>query len=60
MVGEENAEATAEMLASMVTGALTGEDAVNAYKDGDMAYCCEFSQDIENAIELFCTENLSE
>lgn len=47
LVGEENAEATAEMLASMVTGTLTGEDAVNAYKNGDMAYCCEFLQDVE-------------
>lgn len=49
LVGEENAEATAEMLASMVTGTLTGEDAVNAYKDGDMAYCCEFCRTWSNS-----------
>lgn len=41
-VGEENAEAAVELLASMVTGALTGEAAVNAYTDGSMAYCCDF------------------
>lgn len=47
LVGEENAESAAEMLSSMVTGTLTGEDAVSAYKDGGMAYCCEFLQDVE-------------
>lgn len=47
LVGEENAESAAEMLSSMVTGTLTGEAAVSAYKDGGMAYCCEFLQDVE-------------
>ena len=47
LVGEENAESAAEMLSSTVTGTLTGEDAVSAYKDGGMAYCCEFLQDVE-------------
>lgn len=47
LVGEGNAEAAADMLASMVTGALTGEDAVTAYKEGGIAYCCEFLQGVE-------------
>lgn len=47
LVGEENAEGAVEMLASMVTGTVTGEEAVEAYKDGSMAYCCEFLQDVE-------------
>ncbi len=47
LVGEENAEAAVEMLASMVTGTVTGEEAVEAYKDGGMAYCCEFLGDVE-------------
>ena len=47
LAGAENAESAAEMLSSMVTGTLTGEDAVNAYKDGNKAYCCEFLQDVE-------------
>lgn len=47
LVGTENAESAAEMLAAMVTGTLTGEDAVSAYQDGGMAYCCEFLQGVE-------------
>lgn len=47
LVGEENAEAAVEMMASMVTGTITGEEAVEAYKDGNMAYCCDFLQDVE-------------
>lgn len=47
IVGDENAEGAYEMMASMVTGSLTGEDAVEAYKDGGGAYCCEFLQDVE-------------
>lgn len=46
LVGEENAESAVGMLSSMVTGTLTGEDAVSAYKDGGMAYCCEFLQNV--------------
>ena len=46
LVGEENAKSAAEMLSSMVTGTLTGEDAVSAYKDDGMAYCCEFLQNV--------------
>lgn len=47
LVGEENAESAVEMLASMVTGTVTGEEAVKAYQDGSMAYCCDFLQDVE-------------
>ena len=47
LVGEENAEAAVEMMTSMVTGTITGEEAVEAYKDGGMAYCCDFLQDVE-------------
>lgn len=46
LVGEENAEAAVEMMTSMVTGTVTGEEAVEAYKDGGMAYCCDFLQDV--------------
>lgn len=47
LVGEENAEAAVEMMTSMVTGTITGEEAVEAYKDGNMAYCCDFLQNVE-------------
>ncbi|MDO4324174.1 MAG: hypothetical protein Q4C61_16800 [Lachnospiraceae bacterium] len=47
LVGEENAEGAVEKMASMVTGTVTGEEAVEAYKDGNMAYCCDFLQDVE-------------
>lgn len=47
LVGEENAEKAFEMLSSMVSGTLTGEEAVEAYKDGGMAYCCEFLNDVK-------------
>lgn len=47
LAGEENAEAAVEKMTSMVTGTVTGEEAVEAYKDGNMAYCCEFLQDVE-------------
>lgn len=46
LVGEENADGAFEMLSYMVTGTLTGEEAVDAYKDGGMAYCCDFLQGV--------------
>ena len=46
IVGEDNAQAAVEKMSSMVTGTVTGEDAVEAYKDGNMAYDCEFLQDV--------------
>lgn len=47
LVGEENAESAVEMMASMVTGTVTGEEAVEAYQDGGMAYCCDFLQGVD-------------
>jgi hypothetical protein len=47
LVGEGNAEAAVEKMTSMVTGTVTGEEAVEAYKDGNMAYCCDFLQNVE-------------
>ena len=44
LVGEENAQAAYEKLASMVTGEVYGEDAVKAYANGGGAYCCAFTQ----------------
>lgn len=35
------------MLASMVTGTVTGEEAVEAYQDGGMAYECAFLQGVD-------------
>lgn len=47
LVGEENAEGAVEKMTSMVTGTVTGEEAVKAYQDGDMAYCCGFLQGVD-------------
>ena len=47
IVGDDNAQAAVDKMTSMVTGTVTGEDAVEAYKDGDMAYDCEFLQDVD-------------
>lgn len=47
IVGKENAEGAVAKMTSMVTGTLIGEDAIEAYKDGDMAYCCDFMQNVE-------------
>lgn len=44
LVGEENAEAAYEKLASMVTGEIYGEEAVEAYADGGAVYDCAFTQ----------------
>lgn len=47
IVGDDNAEAAFEKMSSMVTGTVTGEEAVEAYKDGNMAYDCSFLQDVK-------------
>ena len=47
VVGETDAEATADTLIAAVTGTLTGEEAVSAYPDGNGAYCCAFLQGVE-------------
>ncbi len=46
LVGKDNAEASYEKLTSMVTGEVYGEDAVKAYKNGNAAYFCGFTQDL--------------
>ncbi len=46
LVGEDNAEGAVEKMSSMVTGTVIGEDAVEKYADGGMAYCCEFMQGV--------------
>lgn len=47
LVGEENAEGAFEKMSSMVTGTVIGEEAVEKYADGNMAYCCDFTQDVD-------------
>ena len=47
IVGEDNAQAAVEKMSSMVTGTVTGEEAVETYKDRNMAYDCEFLQNID-------------
>lgn len=47
LVGEENAEGAVEKMSSMVTGTVIGEEAVEKYADGGMAYCCEFMQGVD-------------
>lgn len=46
LVGEENAEAAYEKLASMVSGTVYGEEAVEAYKDGNGVYDCSFTEGV--------------
>ena len=53
LVGEENAQAAYEKLASMVTGEVYGEDAVKAYADGGGAYYCAFTEGV-NTLEFDC------
>ncbi len=47
LVGEENAQAAYEKLASMVTGTLYGEEAVQAYADGNGVYDCAFTEGLK-------------
>ncbi len=46
LVGEENAQAAYEKLASMVSGEIYGEEAVKAYTDGNGVYDCHFTQQV--------------
>lgn len=46
LVGQENAQAAYDKLASMVTGTVYGEEAVAAYANGGGAYDCSFTQDL--------------
>lgn len=47
LVGEENAKAAYEKLASMVSGEIYGEEAVEAYADGSGVYDCSFTQGVD-------------
>lgn len=47
IVGADYAQMAYEKMSSMVTGKLTGEAAVEAYKNGGMAYDCEFLQNVK-------------
>lgn len=47
LVGEENAKAAYEKLASMVSGEIYGEKAVEAYTDGNGVYDCSFTQGVD-------------
>ena len=51
LVGEENAEAAYEKLASMVSGTVYGGEAVEAYKDGNGVYDCSFTEGV-NTLEF--------
>lgn len=51
LVGEENAEVAYDKLASMVSGTIYGEEAVEAYKDGDGVYDCSFKEGV-NKLEF--------
>lgn len=46
LVGEENAQAAYEKLASMVSGKIYGEEAVEAYADGNGVYDCYFTEGV--------------
>lgn len=45
-VGKENAEAAIKGLLAGCSGELIGEDAVTAYENGGMSFCCSFMQGI--------------
>ena len=51
LVGEENAQATYEKLASMVSGTIYGEEAVQTYTDGNGVYDCAFTEGV-NTLEF--------
>lgn len=46
LVGEDNAQAAYEKLASMVSGEIYGEEAVEAYADGNGVYDCHFTEGV--------------
>lgn len=46
LVGADNAQGAYEKLASMVSGKVYGDDAVDAYKDDGGAYFCGFTQEL--------------
>ena len=58
IVGDDNAEAAFEKMSSMVTGTVTGEAAVDAYKDGNMAYDCEFLQNVDQFFDYILSNQI--
>lgn len=46
LVGEENAQAAYDKLASMVSGEIYGEEAVETYTDGNGVYDCHFTEGV--------------
>ena len=46
LVGEDNAQAAFDKLSSMVTGEVYGEEAVEAYADGNGVYDCAFTEGV--------------
>lgn len=51
LVGEDNAQAAFDKLSSMVSGEVYGEEAVEAYADGNGVYDCHFTEDV-NTLEF--------
>lgn len=51
LVGEENAQAAYEKLASMVSGTIYGQEAVDTYTDGNGVYDCSFTEGV-NTLEF--------
>ena len=51
LVGEDNAQAAFDKLSSMVTGEVYGEEAVEAYADGNGVYDCAFTEGV-NTLEF--------
>ena len=51
LVGEDNAQAAFDKLSSMVSGEIYGEEAVEAYADGNGVYDCHFTEDV-NTLEF--------
>ena len=51
LVGEENAQAAYKKLASMVSGTIYGEEAVQTYTDGNGVYDCAFTEGV-NTLEF--------
>lgn len=50
LVGEENAQMAYELLASMVTGNIYGEEAVETYANGGGAYDCSFTEGLATLV----------
>ena len=56
LVGEDNAQAAFDKLSSMVTGEVYGEEAVEAYADGNGVYDCAFTEGVSNWNSMVTTQ----